>query len=270
MQKKHLLIFLISFLCGVALVQIYFVLFSQDTVVKIGSKTLYISQNSKANEVIVGDNSLTVNSILSPNFFELKTDSFTLLKLEPKEGGVSLGILEQNLDGYLKEWQENTTSNVSHLLGGFAPGALYKISVNGNIFQTVEASENGTISFERKGNGLETYRIEGCNFKLSGGFTSKNLLAGQIVYQIKKFTYKTSLSQGTSIKVQFSQDKTRWVNSQNQEGAWETLLNGENQIDLTGLNWSGPNFYYRAELNTQDCSLSPQLQSVGVIFLTLR
>jgi len=270
MQKKHLIIFLLAFLCGVVLAQIYYVLFAQDTLVKIGQKTLYISQDSRANEVRVGEDFLTVNSILFPNFFHLKTENFTLLRLEPKEGGVSFGILEQNLNGYLREWQENTTYNISHLLEGFSPGGLYKILVNGNIFQTIEASEDGRIFFERKGNGLETYQIEGCNFRLTGSFTSKNLLADQIVYQIKTFTYKTSLPQGTSIKIQFSQDKTKWVNSQNQEGAWETLLNGENQIDLTGLNWSGPNFYYRAKLQTEDCAVTPRLQKVGVIFVTLK
>jgi len=100
----------------------------------------------------------------------------------------------------------------------------------------------------------------------SGNLISNNLLSGQTVTTIDSFSYTASLiPSGASLKVQFSQDNASWYNSSGDLGQWDTCSLGTHSIDLSGLGWSGPNFYYKMEF-TSDGSNTPALDEVSVHF----
>jgi hypothetical protein len=101
-----------------------------------------------------------------------------------------------------------------------------------------------------------------------GEIISINLLAGEIVVSTDNFTYNASvIPSGTGLRVQFSTDNTTWYNSSGASGGWDTLSQGINTIDLSGLGWSGPNFYYKMEF-TSDGTATPVLDEIAVIFAT--
>jgi len=89
-----------------------------------------------------------------------------------------------------------------------------------------------------------------CPIYTSGILSSNNLLSGQTVGSIESFGCEASIPSGTSLKVQFSQDNTNWYNSAGTLGGWDTLSAGSYSIDLSSLNWSGANFYYRMEFTS--------------------
>ncbi len=100
----------------------------------------------------------------------------------------------------------------------------------------------------------------------TGTLTSTNLLSGETVDSIDTFGYNASaIPSGTSLKVQFSTDNTTWYNAAGTPGGWDTLSGGTDTIDLSGLGWSGPNFYYHM-LFTSDGSDTPVLDEISVIF----
>ncbi|MFC1932543.1 hypothetical protein ACFLXU_02790 [Chloroflexota bacterium] len=100
----------------------------------------------------------------------------------------------------------------------------------------------------------------------SGTITSVNLLSGETVISIDSFDYNASaIPSGTGLKVQFSQDSTNWYNSAGTPDGWDTLSQGTNNIDLSGLGWSGSNFYYHM-LFTSDEYDTPVLDEISVIF----
>ena len=99
-----------------------------------------------------------------------------------------------------------------------------------------------------------------------GTLTSVNLLSGETVKSIDSFYYDASaIPSGTGLKVQFSQDNTNWYNSSGTLGGWDTLSQGTDSIDLSGLGWSGPNFYYKMEF-TSDGTDTPVLDEIRVNF----
>jgi len=105
-------------------------------------------------------------------------------------------------------------------------------------------------------------------YNTKGWITSINLLSGESVASIDSFDYNASaIPSGTSLKVQFSQDNTNWYNSAGTADGWDTLSQGTNNIDLSGLSWSGPNFYYHMEF-TSDGSDTPILDEISVNFST--
>jgi hypothetical protein len=104
-------------------------------------------------------------------------------------------------------------------------------------------------------------------YETSGSFTSTNLLSGQFVASIDSFIYNlSSKPANTSASVQFSQNSSNWYSSAGIENASDTLTTGANNtIDLSGLLWSGPNFYYKVTL-TSDGSDTPALDDITVTF----
>ena len=99
-----------------------------------------------------------------------------------------------------------------------------------------------------------------------GTITSENLLASADVVSIDDFYYDASaIPSGTGLKVQFSTDNTTWYNSSGTSGGWDTLSQGSANISLSGLGWSGSNFYYNMEF-TSDGSDTPVLDEIRVYF----
>ena len=101
-----------------------------------------------------------------------------------------------------------------------------------------------------------------------GTLTSINLLSGETVISIDSFDYNASaIPLGTGLKVQFSQDSANWYNSSGTPDGWDTLSQGVHNIDLSGLGWSGANFYYKMEF-TSDGTDTPVLDEISVNFST--
>ena len=105
-------------------------------------------------------------------------------------------------------------------------------------------------------------------YEPTGTITSTNLLSGETVKSIDSFYYNASaIPSGTGLKVQFSQDNTNWYNSAGTADGWNTLSQGTNNIDLSGLSWSGANFYYHMEFSTSgDRTDTPVLDEITVNF----
>lgn len=102
----------------------------------------------------------------------------------------------------------------------------------------------------------------------TGTLTSINLLESELVRSIDSFWYYASaIPTGTGLKVQFSTDNTTWYNSEGTLDGWDPLSQGTDTIDLSGLGWSGSNFYYHM-LFTSDGTATPVLDEISVNFST--
>ena len=106
------------------------------------------------------------------------------------------------------------------------------------------------------------------SYSSPGTLTSTNLLPGETVFSIDDFYYDASaVPSGTSLKVQYSTDNSTWYNSSGTPGGWDTLSQGSANISLSGLSWSGANFYYNMEF-TSDGTDTPVLDEIRVYFST--
>jgi len=101
-----------------------------------------------------------------------------------------------------------------------------------------------------------------------GTVTSVNLLTAKKAGSIDNFFYDASaIPSGTGLKVQYSTDNSTWYNSSGTPGGWDTLSQGSANISLSGLSWSGSNFYYHMEF-TSDGDGTPLLDEIRVYFTT--
>jgi hypothetical protein len=108
----------------------------------------------------------------------------------------------------------------------------------------------------------------------SGSFTSTNLLWNKGVSDINKFGYNATIPLGASLRVQFSQNGSDWFSSAGVSGGWDTLLDGDHlaeldALDISALGWTGRNFYYKIQYdtNTPDNDLSSLLHEVVVHYI---
>ena len=98
-----------------------------------------------------------------------------------------------------------------------------------------------------------------------GSVVSTNLLSGGNAYSIDVFDSTTIIPAGSAIKVQFSQDSLAWYDSNDNLDQWETLHDGFNSVDLSGLGWQGSDFYYRMDF-TSDTADVPVLQNIMILY----
>lgn len=97
---------------------------------------------------------------------------------------------------------------------------------------------------------------------------STNLLDGiSSVTSIDSFRYNLATKpSGTYVGVKFSQDASTWVNSAGIVGASDTLVvGGTNPVNLAGLGWSGPSFYYQLNFLSTGVS-TPTLNDITLDF----
>jgi hypothetical protein len=155
---------------------------------------------------------------------------------------------------------ENDAIDLS-ALGWTDPCFQYKISIT----TTDTSSSTPTLSevkvYYEEGSAPET------SYETSGTVVSQNVLDEvEVNNVVTGFYYNlSSLPIGTSVRVQFSQDKTTWYNSAGEESGWDSLALGDFLIDLKGLGWSGINFYYKIEL-TGDGTNTPVLDEVRTYY----
>ena len=106
------------------------------------------------------------------------------------------------------------------------------------------------------------------NITSNGELISKNLLTEQEVSSIDGLQYIATISTDTSLKIQFSQDNTNWYNSENKKNNWDLLIDGENSIDLSNLNWKGAYFYYKLNFESNGFN-KVALQNIETFFTKL-
>ncbi|MHA1692219.1 MAG: PKD domain-containing protein, partial [Candidatus Heimdallarchaeaceae archaeon] len=133
-----------------------------------------------------------------------------------------------------------------------------------NIYVAAYNSNSEWDSYDQKGV-IAKYRNS--VYASSGNLTSANLLSGESgISSISTFGYNvSSLPQNTSLTIQFSQNETDWYDSQGTSGGTDTLFQGNYTIDLTPLNWSESNFYYRL-LFTSDGLGTPIVDEITIHF----
>ncbi len=99
------------------------------------------------------------------------------------------------------------------------------------------------------------------NYLSPGVLTSTDLLAGLGASSIVSFYYNIALPSGTSARVQYSVDGGGWVKFDGTAG-WDNCADGGMTVPL---GWSGSNFRYRMEFNSNAArTLTPALESVTV------
>ena len=100
---------------------------------------------------------------------------------------------------------------------------------------------------------------------------STNLLTGiSNITAINSFVYNLSAKpSGTTAVIQFSQNGSAWYSSAGVLDASNTLTTGvDNSIDLSGLIWSGANFYYKTTFTTNSGTSTPVMDDIKVNYST--
>jgi len=95
---------------------------------------------------------------------------------------------------------------------------------------------------------LYEFQLYKHDYKPLGYLESSNFLNGQQVTSIDFFSCDASVPGGTGLSIQFSQDTFNWFDSQGSLGSWDALVDGGNNIDLSGLGWSGSTFFYKIQM----------------------
>ena len=105
----------------------------------------------------------------------------------------------------------------------------------------------------------------------TGTLVSKNLLSptADTASSLDYFGYNCTTTATTTLKVQFSQDRTNWYSSTGTADGWDTLSDGDHlaigdAISLSALNWDHPYFYYKMLFETTDTSQTPVLDEIKV------
>lgn len=99
-----------------------------------------------------------------------------------------------------------------------------------------------------------------------GTLLSTNILAAQTdVGALNQFSVDVSaLPAGTSVSVQFSRNTYEWYDHSGNLWGSDALSSGVNNIDISGLNWFGPLFYYKLLYSTTDVAQTAEVTSVQI------
>ncbi|MFH1462680.1 MAG: peptidoglycan-binding protein [bacterium] len=101
----------------------------------------------------------------------------------------------------------------------------------------------------------------------TGTVVSTNLLSGQTVTSIDSFFASTTVPAGTSLWAQFatSSGDGPWYDESGTLNATTSLANGTSSTDLSGLGWSGANFYYKMWFNANSArDATPEVEEIQV------
>ncbi|UCH88104.1 MAG: hypothetical protein JSV49_07505 [Thermoplasmata archaeon] len=99
----------------------------------------------------------------------------------------------------------------------------------------------------------------------SGEFISENMISSTDIYSIDTFYCYSIIPDNTEIRIQFSQDKAAWYNSNGFVFSWNTISSGTEKLDLSPLNWNTPDFYYRIQMSSNVISI-PIVTNVTLAF----
>ncbi len=99
----------------------------------------------------------------------------------------------------------------------------------------------------------------------TGTMISENLLEGETdVELITNFQADLDIPDNTEVSVQFSRNSISWFDSAGVEWASENLSDGLNEIDLSSLEWSGSDFYYKLTYQTASSTQTASVNEVEV------
>jgi len=110
---------------------------------------------------------------------------------------------------------------------------------------------------------------DGNHDESTGTLTSANILT-EDVHSLDSFRYTVQIPDRTDMKVQFSKDNTDWYDSEGTFDEWDTMNHGGGSIDVSGLGWTGDDFYYRVEFNTESSVKIPVLSEINLTYKTYR
>ena len=182
-------------------------------------------------------------------------------------GGILLHGDKVTISGSVTANGGDTYGGSGNWKGGPGGGGRVKIFY-GTLNKTGTVSANRGYPTSHCGPAPESGTIHqgSLGYASSGYVVSVNLLSGQTVSSIDAFVYNLSARpSGTGATVQFSQNGSSWYNSSGTAGGTDALNAGTNTIGLSGLGWSGPNFYYKVQL-TSSGSGTPALDEVSVVY----
>ena len=98
-----------------------------------------------------------------------------------------------------------------------------------------------------------------------GTLLSTNLMDGlENVAIIESFDCTASVSASTTVYAKFSQDGTNWYDHNGYKGWWDSCSDGATNIDLTALEWTSPNFYYKLKFETEISTSTATVSQVKV------
>ncbi len=107
--------------------------------------------------------------------------------------------------------------------------------------------------------------VKADDYHKQGALLSTNLLSGlEDVAIIQSFECTADVPASTTLSVTFSQDGTHWVNQYGYKGFYDDCSDGSTTIDLTALEWTDANFYYKLKLETASTTLTPTVSGIQV------
>ena len=107
--------------------------------------------------------------------------------------------------------------------------------------------------------------VANADYYKQGTLLSTNLLSGlEDVAIIQSFECTADVSASTTLSVTFSQDGTNWVNQYGYKGFYDDCPDGSTIIDLTALEWTSANLYYKLKFETANTALTPTVTEVKV------
>jgi hypothetical protein len=154
--------------------------------------------------------------------------------------------------GSLDAWSESwTPSTINDANFGVALSAYYR---------TGDEQFTGYVDHVR----ITVYYSGTSGYNTTGTLTSTNIVSGQNVSGFTSLAYEaSSIPSDTNIRVQFSQNGSTWYNSSGSLNGWNLLSQGSNSISLASLGWTGANFYYKAQMDSNGWA-TPALDSIAL------
>ncbi|MCG2809612.1 MAG: hypothetical protein L6275_04725, partial [Candidatus Portnoybacteria bacterium] len=153
---------------------------------------------------------------------------------------------------------------------GWSGGILfYKLKLRTYDALTTPTTTDIQVDYD----GTEVPADSGVRYPNEGTLVSTDLLAGLSgnLNGSEKFGYNiSSLPAGTAVYAQFSQDGENWYNSSGTKWGWDTLsagshLEAASALGLSGLGWSGDNFYYKLKFTSIDGEQTPAVSEISLL-----
>lgn len=88
--------------------------------------------------------------------------------------------------------------------------------------------------------------------------------ASAIDLDIRSYDSDTELAAKLYIEYQYDVPDIDWYSAAGALDGTTTIADGTSSTDLSGLSWSGANFYYKMYFNTTDTNNTPALEEIGV------
>lgn len=138
--------------------------FSSDVILDLDGleTTLYIAEGSSAEELTVSGSTLSVTGVPASGFFHIKTDSHTVLKIEPSTNSIGFSISSENITslGYIQEWSIDSVGEIGFIVGVLLEETYYSVRKNGTEIDESPFLSSDTlegwykISFTESGEGV--------------------------------------------------------------------------------------------------------------------